>query len=353
MQMILLLVAGLLVPVLALSAAGNLLPLAAEFPEKFQVFHPPTHKPFPFTGLFTGFLTAGIWYSCTSQHIVQRVLSAKNEWHARMGVVTAGFLHIITPVFFVLPGIAAFKLFPNLERPDQAYLTLVKTLVPTGIKGLILAGLSAALMSTLSTVLNSTSTLLTIDIYKKLKPEATESEQIRFGRWSGAIVLVIGVMIAFVYAASTTPLFVKVQNLFFYIAPPFAVIFTLGILWRRANSTAALSTIISGFAFTWLLDTWLFVKVPLLVPYNTYYHRALLSWVFCMGVMIVVSLLTKSPAPEKVEGIIWSRRYAALPADEQRRYSGIKDFRIWWLTFVTIVLCIYAFFIWRRIQHPW
>src|SRR4029077_18221391 len=152
--------------------------------------------------------------------------------------------------------------------------------------------------------------------------------------------------IAFLYAASTTPLFVKVQNLFFYIAPPFAVVFTTGILWRRANATAAVTTIVSGFLFTWLLDAWLFPNVAVLSPYNTYLHRALLAWIFCMAVMIVVSLLTAPPPPEKTEGIIWSRSYAALPAEEQQRYHGWKDFRIWWLLFVGIVLAIYGFFLW-------
>ena len=354
MQMMVLLVAGFVVPVLALMHAGSLGPLVREFPEKFQVFHPPTHKPFPFTGVFTGFLTVGIWYSCTSQHIVQRVLGAKNEWHARMGVVTAGFLHVITPFFFIVPGIVAFKLFPHLDRPDQAYLTLVKTLVPTGLKGLILAGLAAALMSTLSTVLNSTSTLLTMDIYKKLsKSEITEEQQVRFGRWIGAIALIASVLVAFGYAASDVPLFVKVQNVFFYIAPPFAVIFTLGILWRRANATAATATIVSGFIFTWLLDTWLFPNISFLAPYNTYLHRALLAWIFCMSVMILTSMMTDPPPPEKTNGIIWTPKYAALPIALKTQYSGWQDFRIWWLLFVGIVLSIYGFFIWFRLQHPW
>ncbi len=354
MQMFVLLGAGLMVPVLALAHAGNLLPLVHEFPEKFQMFHPPTSKPFPFTGVFTGFLTVGIWYSCTSQHIVQRVLGAKDEWHARMGVVCAGFLHIITPFFFILPGIAAFKLYPHLERPDQAYLVLVKSLVPAGFKGLILAAMAGALMSTLSTVLNSTSTLLTMDIYKKLlNPNVTEAQQIRFGRWSGSLALAVSVVIAIRYSASTTPLFVKVQNVFFYIAPPFAVIFTLGLLWRRANATGALATIVSGFAFTWLLDAWIFPNVSFLTPYNTYLHRALLAWIFCMTVMVTVSLLTRPPAPEKIKGIIWTREYASLPAELQRRYRGWKDFRIWWLLFVSIILSIYGFFIWFRLRHPW
>lgn len=354
MQMFVLLGAGVLVPILALSRAGSLLPLAHEYPEKFQMFHPPTYKPFGFTGVFTGFLTVGIWYSCTSQHIVQRVLGAKDEWHARMGVVCAGFLHIITPFFFILPGIAAIKLFPDLKKPDQAYLLLVKDLVPSGLKGLILAALAGALMSTLSTVLNSTSTLLTMDLYKKLfNPGVTEAQQVRFGRWSAAIALFASVLVAYRYASSTTPLFEKVQNVFFYIAPPFAVIFTLGILWRRANATAALTTIIAGFVFTALLDMWLFPNVSFLAPYNTYLHRALLAWIFCMATMVIVSLSTQPPDSEKIKGIIWNARYAMLPPEEKQRYRGWKDFRIWWLLFIGIILLIYACFLWFRLRHPW
>ncbi|MEO6436791.1 MAG: sodium/solute symporter, partial [Tepidisphaeraceae bacterium] len=169
LQVLLLLTAGILIPVLGLRAVGGLDALMADAPQKFKIFLPATHERFPFTGVFTGFLTVGIWYSCTSQHMVQRVLGAKDEWHARMGVVGAGYLRIITPIFFVLPGVIAFKLFPALPRQDMAYLELVKTLIPTGLRGLILAGMAAALMSNVSSVLNSASTLVTMDLYKKLR----------------------------------------------------------------------------------------------------------------------------------------------------------------------------------------
>jgi SSS family solute:Na+ symporter len=354
LQIIILLGAGVLVPALALHQAGGLGAVVREFPEKFQMFHAPSDKPFPFTGVFTGFLTVGIWYSCTSQHIVQRVLGAKDEWHARMGVISAGFLHVITPCFFVLPGILAFKLYPHLARPEHAYLLLVKNLIPTGLKGLILAAMAGALMSMLATVLNSAATLVTLDLYKKLlNPNVTDAQQVRFGRWSGTAILIAGIGFGCAYAQSTRSLLENVQDVFFYIAPPFAVTFTLGILWRRANATAALATIISGFGFTWFLSAWLFPHVRALRPYNVYQHRALLAWIFCMLVMIVVSLLTPPPASEKTEGIIWSPRYALLPAKDQARYRGLKDFRIWWALFVAIVLSIYGFFIWFRFQHPW
>ena len=71
-----------------------------------------------------------------------------------------------------------------------------------------------------------------------------------------------------------------------------------------------------------------------------------------MFVMIVVSLLTKPPPPENVEGIIWTPQYARLPAELRQRYSGLKDFRIWWLGFVLSILAIYGFFLWWRFQHP-
>lgn len=354
MQMVVLLFAGVLVPILALQHAGNISEFIQEHREHFQVFKPPTHKPFPFTGVFTGFLTMGIFYSCASQHMVQRVLGAKDEWNARVGVVCAGFLHIIMPFFFIIPGIIAFKMYPELKHPDEAYLVLVQKLIPTGLKGLLLAGMAAALMSTVSTVLNSASTLVTIDLYKKLvNPNVSEEQQVRFGRWSGVVILIASIWIAIGYTKTTTPLFEKVQDVFFYIAPPFAVVFTLGIFWRRATGIAALSTIISGFAFTWLLQAVLFQKISFLSPYSTYNHRALGAWIFCMAVMIVVSFLTAPPPKEKTEGIIWNKSYMSLPPDEQQRYRGWKDWRIWWLLFIGIVLGIYGFFLWFRIQHPW
>jgi SSS family solute:Na+ symporter len=349
MQIVILLFAGFLVPVLALRHVGDLGSFIREDPERFQMFKPPTHPVFPFTGVFTGFLSVGIWYSCASQHMVQRVLSAKNEWHARVGVVCAGFLHIIMPFFFIVPGIIAFKMFPNLPHPDQAYLALVKELIPTGLKGLLLAGMAAALMSHVSAVLNSSSTIITIDLYKKLmRREVTEHQQVRFGRWSGAAVLLASIWIAVSFTGSATTLFEKIQTVFFFIAPPFAVIFTLGVLWKRANSKAAMATIAAGFLFSWAL-----FRFKWLGPYNTFNHRALCAWLFCMVIMVGVSCLTAPPPQENVAGILWNKSYLSLPPEEAQRYRGFKDWRIWWAIFVGIVLSIYGFFLWFRLQHPW
>jgi solute:Na+ symporter, SSS family len=265
---------------------------------------------------------------------------------------------------FVLPGIAAVKLFPHLEKPDHAYLMLVKTLIPTGLKGLVLAGLAAALMSTVSTVLNSTSALLTIDIYKKvLRPTASDREQVLFGMISGTVVLAVSILISFLYIESPQTLFELVQRVFFYLAPPFAVVFLLGLLWKRANAIAAVATIIGGFLFLFFLEEGIWFTLangtnvhlipPLwdaigwLTPYRSaYYHSALLTWIFCMIVMVVTSLLTPAPPKEQVDRVLWNRSYLELPTVLRQQYSGWKDFRLWWLLFIATVLAIYGFFMW-------
>jgi SSS family solute:Na+ symporter len=316
-----------------------------EHPEKFQVFLPATHERFPFTGIFTGFLTVGIWYTCTSQHIVQRVLAAKDEWHARMGVIGAGFLHIVTPFFFVFPGVIASKLLHGLNPPDAAYLSMVQKLVWPGLRGLILAAMAAALMSNLSAVLNSASTLVTIDFYRKLiRPNSTDQQQVRFGQIAGVWILGASAAIAWYFSLyPEVPLFLKVQNIFFFIAPPFSVIFCAGILWRRGTVWAAYATIVLGFAFSLIVDQ--FIK-------GVYLHRAFFTWCFCVIVFVVTSVLTPAPPREQVDPIIWSPSYASLPEDQRKRYRGLKDWRLWWLLFIGIVLAIYATFLWFRFQHP-
>jgi SSS family solute:Na+ symporter len=352
MQIAVLLVGGVLVPIIGLSRVGGLSHLVHEFPAKFQVFHGPRNQLFPATGVFTSFLSVGIWYNCTSQHIVQRCLGAKDEWNARMGVVTAGLLHTFLPFLFVLPGIIAFKLFPHLPQPDQSYIFLVESLVPHGLRGVILAAIAAALMSHLSAMINSTSTILTMDIYKRIfQPLATDRSLVIFGQWSGSGVMALGIVAAIWFSTSHTSLFVLIQEGFAYIAPPFAVIFTTGLLWRRANGIAALTTIAAGFPFTAFVQFYIFT-LPGFVPYANYLHGALISWVFCTVVMIATSLLTPAPALEKTAKIIWSPQYAPLPPKEQQRYSGWKDLRLWWLIFIGADLGIYAFFLWFRFKHP-
>src|SRR2546423_4058150 len=138
---------------------------------------------FPWTGIVFGAPILGVWYWCTDQHIVQRVLAARNVSEARTGTVFAGFLKILPVFIFVLPGIIASALYPDIRggAADAAYPALVTRLLPAGFKGLVLAGMLAALMSSLASAFNSCSTLLTWDVYRKLRPNASEQRLVTGG----------------------------------------------------------------------------------------------------------------------------------------------------------------------------
>src|SRR5499425_1570673 len=144
-------------------------------PSYFHMIKPVSDPNFPWTGIFFGAPILGIWYWCTDQVIVQRVLSARDEGHAKAGTIFAGFLKILPVFMLVLPGIIALALYPDqVAKPDFAYPTLVLNLLPVGLVGLVMAALLAAVMGAMSSVFNSASTLVTLDFYKKLRPEASE-----------------------------------------------------------------------------------------------------------------------------------------------------------------------------------
>src|SRR5438067_5177184 len=147
--------------------------------------------------------------------------------------------------------------------------------------------MAAALMSNLSAVLNSASTLLTIDFYKKLiNKSSTDDQQVRFGQLAGVFILAASAVIAwYISLTPGVPLFVKVQNVFFFIAPPFSVIFCAGLLWRRANTIGALATIVAGFLFSMAFDHYIKGQQ------GVYLHRAFFTWCFCVIVMTTVSAL--------------------------------------------------------------
>jgi SSS family solute:Na+ symporter len=169
---------------------------AAVPPDFFSMWKPMHHKDFPWTGVVFGAPILGIWYWCTDQHIVQRVLAARNIQEARRGTIFAGYLKILPVFIFVLPGIVAAALYADVRggQADSAYPILVTRLLPIGFKGLVLAGMLAALMSSLASAFNSCSTLLTWDVYRKWRPNATEARLVFVGRVTTVILVFAGLV---------------------------------------------------------------------------------------------------------------------------------------------------------------
>ena len=286
---------------------------------------PMTDSEFPWTGIFFGAPILGIWYWCTDQVIVQRVLSARDEGHAKAGTIFAGFLKILPVFMLVLPGLIAFALYRDMFKigangqvlnGDIAYPTLVINLLPTGLVGLMIAALLAALMGAMSSVFNSASTLVTLDFYKKIKPQATERQLVGFGRVMTGVMVLLGLAwVPFIHLISSQ-LYIYLQSVQAYISPPIASCFILGILWTRLNGAGALSSLLTGF----VMGTVRFVleisdraaggrytspAIRWLVDMN-FLHYAIFMFVVCSLVLIVVSLMTPAPERRKLAGLTFA-----------------------------------------------
>src|SRR5438045_8176228 len=195
------------------------------------MWKPSNHPDFPWTGIVFGAPILGIWYWCTDRHIVQRVLAAKNIKEARTGTIFAGYLKILPVFIFVLPGIVALALFPEIRNnPDSAYPTLVTRLLPEGIKGLVLAGMLAALMSSLASAFNACSTLLTWDVYRKMRPNATEQRLVDVGRASTIILVGLGLAWIPFMKYISPQIYIYLQSVQAYIAPRIAPCFLFGVM---------------------------------------------------------------------------------------------------------------------------
>ena len=310
MQAVVLILGSITLMFIGLHAVGGWSGLQAKVPpDFFSMWKPRTHKDFPWTGVVFGAPILGIWYWCTDQHIVQRVLAARNIPEARRGTIFAGFLKILPVFIFVLPGIIAAALYQDVRtgQPDTAYPVLVTRLLPIGFKGLVLAGMLAALMSSLASAFNSCSTLLTWDVYRKMRPDATEARLVFVGRITTVILVGLGLAwIPFMKYVSPQ-LYIYLQSVQAYIAPPIAACFLLGILSKRLNGRGALTALWVGFVLGFARLVLELSKARL--PEGSFWawyaginflHFAALLFVLCSLLLIIVSMVTPPPAQERV-----------------------------------------------------
>lgn len=298
----------------------------------FSVWRPATHPDFPWTGILFGAPILGVWYWCTDQFIVQRVLSAHNEDNARRGTIMGGYLKILPLFIFVIPGVIAYGLATSgrlqLDEPDQALPTLIGTLLPVGLKGLVVAGLLAALMSSLSSVFNSCSTLITWDIYRKLHPEATERRLVWVGQTSTVVLVVLGLLWIPMMDLISQQLYQYLQSVQAYISPPIAAVFLIGLLWSRVNARGALAALLGGFVlgmgrlvaelYKDGLSGWLYVYADI-----NFLHFAVILFLICTAILVLVSLTGPAPAREQIAGLTFARaERGAAPAAELAEKAG-------------------------------
>jgi len=272
--------------------------------------------------VFLGYPVIGIWYWCTDQTIVQRVLGAKDEKHARLGAIFVGFIKILPVFIFVMPGIICLALIRQGVLPDtlddtaQTYAFLVANILPVGVKGIVAAAMLAALMSTVSGALNSIATVFCYDIYRPLFPDTTERKLIVVGR----IVTVTAMVFAIIWAPQIGKFGSILEGntaMICYIAPSLTTIFLGGVLWRRASAQGAFITLCSGTVLGFIV---------FLLDWNRemtgwdYSFMMAGFWLFLIStaVFVVSSLLYPHEHTSESEKLVWKNPLEAL------RSPGLK-----------------------------
>lgn len=213
-----------------------------------------------------------------NQYIIQKGLAAKSLAEAKKGMIFAAFLKILIPFIVCIPGVCAYyimtspecadlkaSLAGSLDRPDDAYPFLIRNFTPAFVKGLSFAALAAAVISSLASMFNSTSTIFTMDIYKKFfNKNASEKKLVNVGRMTSLAALVLALVAVYPIMGGADQAFQVIQEYSGFVYPGIVVIFGLGLLWKRASGTAAVVAAIGTFVFS-ILFKFLLPDVPFLL----------------------------------------------------------------------------------------
>lgn len=323
---------------------------------KYALWHPLSHPDFPWLAICIASPIIGIWYWCTDQYIVQRTLAAKNLETARRGTIWGGFLKVLPVFLFMIPGIigAALNKQGTINLPldangnpisDRIFPTLVTSLLPMGIRGIVVSGLLAALMSSLSSLFNSSASLFTVDIYQKLKKEASQKELVYVGKIATVVVVGLGLLwIPIMPKIAGGGLYNYLQNVQSFLAPAICATFLLGIFWPRVNAQGAVTGLIVGFVLGMIKLTVQGIfqgaggVLGALADFNGYYACGVL-FVISAVVIIIVSLLTPAPSKEQLEGLT----YASINKAEVRATIKPIDI-IGTLIVVAMIVGVYLYF---------
>jgi len=337
-QMLLLIAVSLVLTVVGVHKAGGIMSVYENTPGEFWNLLRPMDDPnYPWLAIVLGYPIMGVWFWCTDQSMVQSVLGAKNLKQGQLGANFTGWLKILDVALFIIPGIVCFILFPDLQDPDEAYMTMVTRLFPAGMTGLVMAVLIAALVSTIDSALNSLSTVFTMDIYvKKYKPEATQKQIITIGR----VVTVLGAAIAILMTLAIDSikglnLFDVFQAVLGFIAPPMSVVFLFGVLWKRTTTKAANFALSFGTVFsigTGIFYLWVFPNEQ----YDFWPHFLLLSFI----IFVILALLTWL--------IVVTDKTSKAQAEKAMSFENLPKpgKKVWalWIALIIVMVSMYIIF---------
>ena len=349
LQTIVLILGSLTLTLLGLDAVGGWSSMKATVGSEYlNMWRPVSDPDFPWPSLVITSTIVGIWYWCTDQYIVQRVLTAKNIKEGRRGTIWGGLLKLLPVFLFLVPGIIALALKQRGEiywdTPDQAFPVLMTNLLPAGMRGLVAAGLLAALMSSLASLFNSCSTLFTVDIYKKLYPKTDEQKLLYIGRLATVVVVVMGILWIPIMSNISGVLYEYLQKIQAYIAPPITAVFLLGIFYKRINAHGAFVTLVAGFVIA-ALRIILELMKPVISEESIFYYFGNMNFLLfgvyffliCILIAVLVSLLTPAMNIDKIKGLTYGTLTKEQIKQNKRSYNWVD------ITISTVIIVIVVF----------
>jgi len=358
-QAFVLLIGSAVLLFVGLDKVGGWNALMNEFPkEKLNMFRPLSDPEFPWLGILFASPIVGIWYWCTDQHIVQRCLAGRNEQQARRGTIFAAYLKLLPFFIFLIPGLIAYVLHAKgqLVLPlnadgqtdyNAAFPAMVEQIMPMGLRGLLAGGLLAALMASLASVYNACSTLFTMDIYQKMKPEANEKELVRVGRIATGVVVILGMVWIPMMGRISSTLYTYLQSVQSYLAPPIAAVFLLGVFFKRLNAKGAYTAMVLGFVLGIIKLSLELFKTDLsgfLYDFATinFLYFCIYLFLFSTAVMVVVSLLTPKPSEEQIKGLTFATTVAEDRVASRASWNSLDV--VLSLIIVVIVVSVFVYF---------
>jgi solute:Na+ symporter, SSS family len=305
------------------------------------------YNEFPGASVFFCAAIIGLWYWCTDQHIVQRALAAKNLTQARRGTIFAGFLKILPVFIFLIPGMIAAALRTQgvlvFTDNNEAYGTLVGTLLPMGVKGVVVVGFIAALMTSLAAHFNSSATLFTIDFYKPYHPNASEHKLVVIGRIATITVVLLGLVWIPIMKSIGSVLYEYLQKVQSLIAPAIAAVFLLGVFNKRITPKAGQWGLIIGALIG-------FFRLGLMVfdPGSHYDHITerlvtdpslrsgiftvlninwlqfcIILFLFTMLLMVVISFFTPKASEQQLQGLTYFSQSSEQRKETRNSWSTL------------------------------
>ena len=333
--------------------------------EQFGLWHSLSHKAFPWLGVVVASATIGVWYWCTDQFIIQRTLAAKNLTNARRGAIWGGALKLCPVFLFLVPGMLGFALWHNnvtvngtpfqelmykvvdgakVIDGDKVFPTLVQSLLPVGFRGLVVAGMIAALMSSLASLFNSVSTLFTVDVYQKLRPETSARKLVTIGRTTTVVMTALGLLwLPIMKAIAGGGLYQYIQSVQSFLAPPIVAVFVMGLFWKRMNLRGAVWGLSLGFVLGMAklganalwggADGFAFIQ--------DFYFSGLLL-ITSIVIVVVASLSAPAPAEVNTKGLTFAGLDPAFKEENRASWNWVDVVSS--IVVVGCVLAAYAYF---------